>query len=169
MSSANDGVSRFSDSTIYGTATFVEPIVVPSIVYTTPAVGQVGYTYSVPYTNVTASFTTGVPIGYASSPVLPAGTYSMSVNGLTSRIGAVVTDRLIQVIPSAVGAAPIVYLQSGDSTNTDADTGVDSFLVSSLFKLTTPQSVAVFVEFEFSAGNIGATGQNFTYLITRLF
>lgn len=169
MSSANDGISRFSDSTTYGVTTFKQPIVVPSIIYTTPSVGQVGYTYTIPYSTAELVFVSGLPIAYAVSPTIPAGTYIVSVDAMTNRVSAVITDSTIQVLASGV-ATPIIYRQSGVSTNTDADSGQETVSLSSVFTLTVATTVGIFLNFTFTPPNaVECDSQKFKFLITRLF
>jgi hypothetical protein len=82
MATANDGVSRFADSTVYGATTFVKNITLGS--GTTPTAGQLGYIVSgtgVPDTAFTTTISKNVAtIALTAGTWLLNATYSPEVD-----------------------------------------------------------------------------------------
>jgi hypothetical protein len=171
MATANDGVSRFSDSTVYSETTFKQPITVPSIVYDGTAVaGQVGYTYNVAYAPATAAFTTNVMKTIATQ-LVPAGTYAVAASCATQTTGAVIQNGIgvLSFVDGTGTTQNLAFLQGGNSSNTIPDTSINSFSLSALAVFDAPRTITFAGEFDFSGGAIVTIPNQFTFKITKLF
>jgi hypothetical protein len=162
MATANDGISRFSDSTVYGTPTFTDGIGLGSKV---PTVGQLGYLYAPAYAGGVGTFTTGVPITYGSQ-LVPAGTYICSASGTITPAAAVTQSLTASIF--ITGGIVVGLTQIGDTGNTFADAFNNTMNVSGIFQTSVPITVSFALTTTFNAGTMTATGLEYNFDIVRI-
>lgn len=160
MATANDGVSRFADSTVYGTPTFTGGIGLGTKV---PVLGQIGFTY---FPTITASgaFTSNDYKTYASQ-LIPAGTYIMSGSLTSDSDGAVVSSVAGRI---ASNGGTIAYSETGDSGNVVVDNDVNGINISCIYQTASPTTITLEMKMIFTGGPPTSNAGNFNFGITRI-
>jgi hypothetical protein len=145
MATANDGISRFSNSSVLGTPTFVNGASFDSIV---ALPGQVGYSYQpalIPAPG--AAFVTTVAQALFSQ-ALPKGTYIVSVIANTNHTSAIIQDTFLNILNTA--GVSVGSSQFGESNAVVSDVGIGSVPLTTIVVLTAPTTLTVFLSFAFS-------------------
>jgi len=165
MATANDGISRFSNSTVIGVPTFTNGI---GLGTSAPTLGELGFLYS-PALVGTGNFTSSVPITYGSQ-VVPVGTYIITATGLAGGAGAVITAVSSQLLatPASGGTSVIAFSQTGESGNLVTDSFTNAINISSIYRATEQTTITFQLTLIFTGGPCITNGADYSFKLVRI-